>query len=389
MVAIRAPWHQVRMLKRVVVVILCTVLGCSGGKDLAEEPEIVPIAGGQTGDFGDGDAPVCELRARGEIAPERAVELGFPLDGYLALLSTEHQGALHWGPARCEASAMESADPTISLRVEPDSLRIFHDQWQTRYEGVACPDGLSFEAIVNLESSDGLLRGRFYALFSGDATQQCIAAVPDLRNFRGPFRFKADLARPHWGVMEVNFCFSGDETWGKLRTVIHYTDDLPATDEGPSWLEDAFGGHWHPLQDEERPDDTDVRVGVGCSDPLVPDAQGADTLSLSEYEGSRRPPTVKLAVRADAVEPAADVAVKVIIDGRVAVQKDVGAGTLLELGSFETGTHVKLEVENAHGAGSVRANILANDCFRASESCDEPNCVAEAEYTVSYSPCVD
>ena len=98
---------------------------------------------------------------------------------------------------------------------------------------------------------------------------------------------------------------------------------------------------------------------------------------------SRRPPSSVLSVRADAVGPAADVELTVRINGELAEQRTVAAGTLLELGRWGEGTTIDAEVSNLNGAGAVRSHILLDGCFQATELCEAPGCTAHAHHVVS------
>ena len=98
---------------------------------------------------------------------------------------------------------------------------------------------------------------------------------------------------------------------------------------------------------------------------------------------SRRPPSSVLSVRADAVGPAADVELTVRINGELAEQRTVAAGTLLQLGRWAEGTTIDAEVGNVNGAGAVRSNILLDNCFQVSEQCASPGCTASSHHVVS------
>lgn len=96
-----------------------------------------------------------------------------------------------------------------------------------------------------------------------------------------------------------------------------------------------------------------------------------------------------LELRADAVEPAAKVKVSWSLDG-VKTEKDgVVAGTLFNLGKTKVGTKVVFQVFNTQGAGSVRANILTDNCFRKTGSCLGAGCTASAEYVVMEADCIN
>ena len=94
-------------------------------------------------------------------------------------------------------------------------------------------------------------------------------------------------------------------------------------------------------------------------------------------------------VRADAVQPATDVDISVFVDERLAVRSTVAAATKLDIGHLPEGKRVRAIVRNARAAGTVRANILADNCFRASQSCAEAGCEAIAQYRVKEEVCIN
>lgn len=113
-------------------------------------------------------------------------------------------------------------------------------------------------------------------------------------------------------------------------------------------------------------------------------ASGTALMGCFEGAGSAGgepvPKTVPVDLRADAVEPPAPVDVEYSIGDRVYSKSNMEPGTVLELGPVRVNTRISFRVLNSHGAGTVRANILTNDCFRNTATCSGPNCAAEAGY---------
>jgi hypothetical protein len=97
--------------------------------------------------------------------------------------------------------------------------------------------------------------------------------------------------------------------------------------------------------------------------------------------------TVELTLRADAVEPAQPVDVMFSLDGHEERRSGLQPGELLEIGAVNVGTVVRFQVTNSRNAGQVRANVLIDNCFRATTSCSEPGCIATAEYTAAVEEC--
>jgi hypothetical protein len=97
--------------------------------------------------------------------------------------------------------------------------------------------------------------------------------------------------------------------------------------------------------------------------------------------------SVDVTLRADAVGPAKPTDVKYSLDGRDKTRTGVQPGEKIELGSVDVGTTVVFEVANSNDAGHVSANILVDNCFRATATCSEPGCVATARYTAAVKQC--
>jgi hypothetical protein len=96
-----------------------------------------------------------------------------------------------------------------------------------------------------------------------------------------------------------------------------------------------------------------------------------------------------LELRADAVTPPAQVKVVWTLDG-VKTEKDgVEPGTLFNLGKIKPGTKVVFQVFNTSNAGVVRSNILTDNCFRNTASCNTAGCTAKAEYVVTAAGCIN
>lgn len=98
---------------------------------------------------------------------------------------------------------------------------------------------------------------------------------------------------------------------------------------------------------------------------------------------------VNVVLRPDAVEPPAPVDVKYSINDRVETRTGVQPGKGIDLGDVSVGTVVRFEVTNSGNAGAIRANILIDNCFRATGRCSSPGCVATAQYTAAIEKCVN
>lgn len=339
-----------------------------------EGPGVAPLAGGHTSDFG--DKPVCVLTGHEEISPQRAEELGLVLEPYLGLLRQSHSARLRWRQAACDTSTGPDSEVSIDVAVEP--LQIFHDTYTPDNERVSCPEALSFVAPVHLRVDDDLLEGRFMALFEtrpegsfeGDSERLCVREYPDLSYFRGSFATTLARQRPHWAKLAVDFCLGAQDSSGSLFTSIRYTD------QGSPATEPEYGGDW-----QRTPPEADREDG-GSPEPARAACEGLVTLDA--YRGSAKPPSARITVRADAVEPAVPLEVVIRVNGRATRHSSVDPGSEIELGALTQGTRVEVEARNANGAKQVTANILADDYFRASVRCREPDCVARAEYVVAW-----
>jgi len=337
------------------------------------------IAGGETSDFGDGDAPVCRIANRTPIDVARARELGFPIDAALEMLAREQHAPLHWGG--CSEPA-PSADTTLSMSFELDQIEYVESvPFLPQVEPAHCARSLRYRVLATLHTDDGGLAGRFYLELGQDSglelgdeptisapSELCVSAMPDLRNFLGSQLVSVDRGRPHWSSMQTYLCVSDDGFSGYLLPDIVYADE-----SSPGWSREYLA-KWPAFE--------------GSADCSVPQQTPNPHVALDDYTGSSRPPTSVLSVRADAVEPAADVELIVRINGELTEQRTVVAGTLLELGRWGEGTTIDAEVTNANGAGAVRSNILLDNCFQASEQCSAPGCTASAHHVLSgHQPC--
>ena len=333
------------------------------------------IAGGETSDFGDGDAPVCVTTRETTIDAERARELGFAVDAQLASLAREERVPLHFGYCPAEAP---SADTLVSLRFEVEEIILFEQvPFMPNPEGIGCQSHLGYRSLVELRTDDGALLGRFYVLLAGGGglrpdsepivvpRELCAhGALPDLRNFLGSLQVSIELERPHWSMMDVTLCASETGTWGQMLAHIEYTDGA-----APQFQRTSVA-QWPA-----------VEGSTSCTD--LPE-ETPSPVALDDYRGSVSPPSVGIEVRADAVEPQVDVDVEVRINGAVMTDETLAAGSLIDLGRWEPGTLVEADVHNRNGAGQVRAHIIGDGRFTASENCNAADCVASARYTVAY-----
>ena len=131
-------------------------------------------------------------------------------------------------------------------------------------------------------------------------------------------------------------------------------------------------------------------IGVGTTPTRLAVLLAVLLSTVSCIEGySSNVPEVEVTLRADAVDPPEPVDVMFSLDGHEETRSGVLPGELIELGAAEVGTVVRLQVTNSRDAGLVRANILIDDCFRATSRCSEPGCVTTAEYTAAVEECVN
>ena len=85
--------------------------------------------------------------------------------------------------------------------------------------------------------------------------------------------------------------------------------------------------------------------------------------------------------------PSADVHVAIRVNDELVVERSVPGGTYLDLGEHAFGARVSALVRNTNGAGHVDANILQDNCFVATVSCEQPGCEARAEHTSGFVRC--
>jgi hypothetical protein len=352
--------------------------GPSGPSRPAADPAGVRYAGGETSDFGNGSTDVCgtvdELEA---ISREAAEALGFDVVSEVAWLGEPHRAASSWNPSSCDALAAFCADD-VELSVEVTDFLLVHRSYRNPGgDGGLCPSGptehLAYRGAVHVETDDGQLAGTFYARLlpvggGGAERDRFVAsAIPDLRNFSGSLPLRLALDRAHVASMFVDFDLSRDgSTSGSLEPSVRYYD--------------AEGG----------------RAVIGASAswgeaPVVaegPVPSGAAT-TLSDYPGSSLPPLVTLSVTADSVDRsvAVDVDVAVSIGDQLVARSTVPGGTSIELEAQPFGTRVSVDVRNLSSAGTIRANIVQNDCVVASSDCTGVDCTAHAEHTTGLDVC--
>jgi hypothetical protein len=361
-------------MQRTAVVVVLSILGCSvttpdrGGSEDGTGSR-VEIEGGETSDFGDGEQPVCRETERAEVTLEQARALDLGLDSDLELIAPALELPFHWGPVvDCDGAELPTEDTRLGLRLSVD--RIDHVSFTpVSGENSSCEDRLEYRALVELETNDERLEGVFYARLVPSAAGLQAHAIPDLRNFSGDLRLELDSTRPYWGVMDTNFELSPEGSRGSLQILVSYTDSTNFERKS------GAGGFWFAGLE-----------GILCGLGAEP-APGPSVIPLDAYAASPIPPTMSVKVRADAVEPAEPVDVTIEVDGELTEHQNVDPGQILELGPLHPGSLVTARVSNSNGAGFVRANILANDCFVASAGCGEAACVAESSYRVELAFC--
>jgi hypothetical protein len=306
-----------------------------------------------------------------EIDVAAARQLGLDVDEELVWLAREQRVPVYLG----DCSEQEpSADTFMSLSFELDQILHLEDvPFMPQPGGVGCLQRLGYRVLVDFQTEDGAVAGRFYLVLArrarldvGAGRDELCAyrALPDLRNFRGTAAVAIDRARPHWGLMDVTLCLSETGSWGELHSHVEYAD------AGSPFIDKTAVARWPPS-------------GELTSCGPAPD-ETPHPVALDDYRGSTLTPTVGIQVRADAVEPAVDVELTVRIDGETLSDGAVTAGTLLDLGSWGPGAVVEAAVRNVNGAGQVRSNILGNRRFLVSAGCSEPGCLASGRYTVAY-----
>ncbi len=376
------------MLTRSRYVAALFIFGCSEAGTPVEEPGPSPgtdgnlaskdpflewpvIAGGETSDFGDGEATVCVEGVQTEIDIEAAREVG-GVDAELAWLAREQRVPVFFG--YCPENPPRP-DTFMSLRFEVEQIfRI--DDVPFLSEGPACRTRLGYRALLEMRTEDGALVGHFYVVLAGRAglegegavpQELCVGrAIPDLRNFRGTTRVSADMSRPHWSMMRVSICVNETGTSGDMVSYVEYTDGASPPVHG------MIVATW-PVSEE----------ATACVD-VADDKPNA--IVLDDYRGSAADPTIGVQARADADEPGAEVELEVRVDGSTLMNTTLTAGALLDLGLQERGAVVEVDVRNGSGAGEVRANIFARNRLQATEACRGPECLASARYDVAYAP---
>jgi hypothetical protein len=125
-----------------------------------------------------------------------------------------------------------------------------------------------------------------------------------------------------------------------------------------------------------------ISIGILCSLHIL-GCEKNGTETKIDQEG------IELLLRPDAVEPEAPIDIAYFVNSVKFEKTKVAAGELVNLGKVQPNTKVVFQVRNNYGAGSVRANILTNECFRKTGKCDGANCLAEAEYIVIEESCLN
>lgn len=372
-------------IRLLVLTVIGLALACDGGgsSELSVQ-RTEPIAGGETSDFGNADQSICgidDVRALGRDALE---ELGFDVEADIALFSGVMSVPFKWASAH-DASSEDGgaadarlADTRVELDVSLDSTFLVERRPNDPDDPVTiCPDVPQYRVHVRIETLDGKLSGTFFARLdrSGFAVTETRAppllayALPDLRNFTGTLALPIDLARTHWSVLDTRLVFSEQGASGYIEPLVVYADGSE-----PPRVRAVPHGAW--AADE---DFSSLPWAVG------PDGDG---VVLDDYQGSREPARFAASVRVNGLEPKAPVDVRVEVGGEARNHMAVAPGTL-ELGTFVAGTEISAEVENTHGAGFARAEILVDDCFQGYAQCEGAGCVARASYTIWPSRCAE
>lgn len=355
----------------------------------------VRVAGGEASDFGNGEQEICAGTSMSTVLTEQeAEEAGLDVEADRALLAMPHVATLRWNPVECEAEP-ELCEPTeLELHaqvVEPILLKV------ERSHPDSCPEEdqhFAYRVAVSIESEDGNIAGTFYDTVIRDESEDGVVTFrggswPHLWNFEGDLPIELDLARSHYAYLSISFALASDgSAAGHLEPKVGYYGP-PSTDGG----EGAAGA----AGDDDSWRYDSPRIGPNARfGPQEEEFDGDSVLALdgerstlTTYPGSTEEPLVALEVRADAVEPAADVDLTIWVDGERVYDESVVAGTLVDLGRHPLGTPVVVDVHNSNGAGAARANVLQDSCFTASSSCTGEDCTAHVEYTAAHHFCID
>jgi hypothetical protein len=356
------------------------------GRDLPPADEFgVRFSGGETADFGNGDQRTCDERSFATetvLSEEQAEQEGLDMQAERAWLAAPHGVALRWNPADCAAtSGLPCAETLIELHAEViDVLRVEWEEGNRDHlpqRSELC-GRFAYRLAVNVRSEDGNLAGTFYArvprLQSADGVITVTGwALPDLRNFEGHLPVKVDMTRTHHAYLDIAFSLTSDGTTsGRLDPSISYYDDL--VPYNPRIAPEAYFAP--EVTDERFADYSEI-------------AEDATAFTLTTYPGPRIEPLVDLTVQAYALEPAADVALTIRVDGEEIQSGSVASTAKIDLGRHPFGTTVSVDVHNANGAAQTRVELLQDNCYVAGSLCDGPDCTTHVEYTAAHWLCVE
>lgn len=394
-------WHHVRMKSLSPPVLLLALLappacssdddagaadaaldGAAGAPDLGSQPTAQPVSqagtlqrpepdengvrvrGGETGDFGSDDVPVC-IHTRLPVSTEQARDLGLPIDAQLESFDRTLTASVHYGALSCQPGSQPSSDTSIAIvlrRLQTYAVDVERNPG-IESEDDCGDDFLAYDAVVELTTADGALAGTFYAPVEESDGRLYFSARADVRNFQGSLELPVDPERVHFAAIDFAASITGTELTGSLRPEVTYVDVTPwARTEGVLAFFPALS----------RADDPSCEASGETSAPAV----GPESFTLDAYPGSQPPATFPARLEARAYD-GARANVEVLVNGVPRQLLDVGEEEALELGGLQPGAEVAVSVRNAGAAGSVSVAIFSNDCLVAAAGCGGAECSAE------------
>ncbi|HTV24179.1 MAG TPA: hypothetical protein VMG12_36050 [Polyangiaceae bacterium] len=328
----------------------------------------VRVRGGETGDFGSDDVPVC-IHTRQPVSIEQARALGLPIDAQLASFDRPLTASLHYGPPSCVAGQEPSSDTSITLVLRP--LQVYAVDVEPNPSVVSdddCgADYLAYDAVVEVSTADGALAGTFYAPVSAFEGPLGFVVRADVRNFEGSLELPVDPERVHFAIIDIAATIDGTTLDGSFVPEITYVDVTP-------WQPTRGVFAFFPAR--SGADDPFCDASSGHEEPSV----GPESFALDAYPGSNPPATFAARLEVRAFD-GARANVEVLVDGAPRQLADVSEEGQLELGGLEAGAEVAVSVRNAGSSGSVSAVVFSNDCLVAAAGCSG-DCSANDEGVV-------
>lgn len=362
---------------RALLLVLPWLVCCSGSDELdpdidsatssgevettVQPPDRVQFNGGETSDFGDGDALACGLWRVTDEAEWR--ERNPHADKDLELLAQVHSAPLHW--LGCHDAS--SCGPS-TIEVMFDVEEYYHLASESGLDE-HCESAVGYRAVVRLLTQDHLIAGTFYSdLRAEDASEgRSIQSrsAPDLRNFVGNLELDVDVDTPHYAYLRLSMQIGASGFSGSFSPQVRYTELAAVYDAD-------VRAAW-PLPDDGAPEST-VYAGIQ---------------SLSDYQGSRQAPKFAVGVRATSQGEDGFLPVEVTtwIDDVEQRHGIVESGSFIDLGEFEQGTMVRSLVQSGSDARVATTSIRVANCFSSSGRCEGSGCSAEASLDVYPGAC--